>query len=136
MRKIAGVVVGLFVLEAACFFYAGWWVVSMFRSSGASLGQALGAGEGSWATGLGYAVAGLVYWLRPRLRLPVAGLGVLAGVYGVFEMTRSSNLLGSWNILHGDLVAVSVWSEAILVALGVVCAVELVVSRTGWGDAS
>jgi hypothetical protein len=46
-------------------------------------------------------------------------------------MIKSPTLLRSWNFLHGDIIAIGTWSEAILIVLAVACAAELVILAKG-----
>jgi hypothetical protein len=91
----------------------------------------LAVAEGEWTTGLFISFGGLVHWIAPRLRLPLAVAGVFGGFYGAFYMSKSPNHLYYWNISHGDIFALSNWSEAILVLIAVLCAAELAIMEKG-----
>jgi hypothetical protein len=128
MTKLAIIITALCLLEALCFFWTGWWAVGMFRAAGASMGQIYQAAEGEWLSGIMYLAAGLLYLGAPKARPPLAVAGVLVGISGLYFVSRSINLLlGSWNFSHGNIVAVSNWVDAIMVALGLFCAIDLTV---------
>jgi hypothetical protein len=61
-----------------------------------------GAGtlQGEAATGFFILAAGLLHWVLPRLRLPLAVAGAFDGFYGAYFLFKSSNLLYNWNILN------------------------------------
>ena len=134
MKKLAIAIFALCLLEALCFFWTGWWAFSVFRSSGAAAPQAFKAAEGEWTLGLLILMGGFLHWVAARLRLPLAVAGVFGGFYAAFLTTKSPNFLASWNILHGDLVAIGIWSEAILIILAVLCAAELAIVATARRD--
>jgi hypothetical protein len=86
--------------------------------------QAFGVAGDEWTTGLLILTGGFLYWVAPHLRLPLAVAGIFGGFYRAFYMSKSPNHLYYWNILHGDIFALGNWSEAILVVITVLCAVE------------
>jgi hypothetical protein len=131
LKNLAIGIFALCLLEAMCFFFTGWWAYSAYLSSGATALQAVTAAEGEWTTGLFILLGGLLHWVAPRLRIPLAVTGVFGGFYSAFLMIKSPNFLGSWNILHGDIVAIGTWSQAILIVLAVACAAELAILAKG-----
>jgi hypothetical protein len=131
LKKLVGAVFALCLLEALCFFFTGWWAYSVYLSSGATASQAFTVAEGSWTTGLFILIGGLLHWVVPRFRIPLAVAGVFGGFYSASLMIKSPTLLRSWNFLHGDIIAIGTWSEAILIVLAVACAAELVILAKG-----
>jgi hypothetical protein len=121
------IVTGMFLAQAFCFAWSGWAACSLFRIAGASWGLALSVAETEGEHAFLFAAMGVLFYLAPRLRTLIAAVGIIAGIYSAFWMSRSFNFLGgSLNPLHGNIIALSMWSEIIMVALGLVCAVELV----------
>jgi hypothetical protein len=86
--------------------------------------------EGEWTTGFFILLGGILHWVRPRLRLPLATTGVLGGFYGAYFLIKSRQLV-LWNILHDGIIAAGKWSETILIVLAIVCAVELAIMVKG-----
>ena len=131
LKNLAIAIFALCLLEGLYYFYMGWWASWVFRSSGATAAQAFAIEQGEWTTGLFILLGGFLHWVAPRLRIPLAVAGVFGGFYAAYFMIKSSNLLANWNILHGDIIAMGNWSEAILIALAVLCATELAILATG-----
>jgi hypothetical protein len=127
LKTFAIAIFALCLLEALCFFWTGWWAFSAFRYAGATPSQALAIAEGSWTTGLLILIAGVLHGMAPLLRLPLAVAGIFGGLYAAFLMIKSPGLLSHWNFLHGDVMAMGTWSEAILIVLAVACGAELVI---------
>jgi hypothetical protein len=125
LKTLAIAIFGLCLLEALCFFWSGWTFFLMFRSAGASPSQALAVAEGSYFRGFILLSGGLLHVGEPRARLPLAICGVLVGIYGAALMIKYPNNLGSWNILHGDIIAMGMWSEAIFIGIGLLCLAEI-----------
>jgi hypothetical protein len=130
LKKLAIAIFVLCLLEALFFFWTGWWAFSVFQYSGATVSQAFTAAEGEWTIGFLIVMGGLLHWVAPHLRLPLAVAGVFGGLYAVFLIIKSRNFLASWNILHGDLLAIGTWSEAILIVLAILCTAELAIIAT------
>jgi hypothetical protein len=130
LKKLAIAIFVFCLLESLFFFWTGWWAFSVFRFSGATVSQAFTAAEGEWNIGFLILMAGLLHWVAPRLRLPLAVAGVFGGLYAVFLIIRSRNFLVSWNILHVDPFAIGAWSEVILIVLAILCTVELAIIAT------
>jgi hypothetical protein len=127
MRKLSLTVTGLFLLQSLCFVWAGWAAFSLFRLAGASWAQAFYVVKGEGEEALFFAALAILFYLAPRLRILIAAIGVLAGIYGAFWLSRSGQLfMGSLNPLHNNIIALSGWSEIIMVVLGAACALELV----------
>jgi hypothetical protein len=131
LKKLAIAIFALCLLEALYYFWMGWWAYSTFQSSGATTSQTFEIARGEWSTGFFIVIAGFLHWVAPSLRLPIAVAGVFGGFYAAFFMIKSPNLLYSWDILHGDIVAAGNWSEAILIALALLCAAELTIMARG-----
>jgi hypothetical protein len=130
MRKSSVLAAGLFLGEFLCLAWVGWDLFSLYRRLGASWEQALVVGETQWSTAFYYAAMSVLYCSAPRLRLFLAAIGVLAGVYGAFFIFKSPFLLlGSLNPLHGNFIALGVWSEIIMVFLGLTCVLEIFMLR-------
>jgi hypothetical protein len=130
LKKFAIAIFVLCLLEALCYFWSGWWVFSLFRSAGATTWQALAILKDEWTTAFFILLGGILHWVRPRLRLPLATTGVLGGFYGAYFLIKSRQLV-SWNILHDGIIAAGKWSETILIVLAIVCAVELAIMVKG-----
>jgi hypothetical protein len=130
LKNFAIVIFALCLLEALCYFWSGWWVFSLFRSAGATTSQAFEILKDEWTTGFLILIGGLLHWIRPRLRLPLAVAGLFGGVYGAYYLLKTTHLI-SWNILHDGIIAAGKWREIILIVLAIVCAVELAIMVKG-----
>jgi hypothetical protein len=131
LKKFAIAVFALCLFEALCYFWVGWWAYSTFLSGGATFAEAFYPAEGAWTKGFLILAGGLLHWVAPRLRLPLAVAGVFGGFYGAYYLIKSPNLIYNWDILHGELIATINCSEAILIILAIVCAVELAIMMKG-----
>jgi len=128
LKKLAIAIFVFCLFEALCYFWTGWWAYSAFRSAGATFSQAFAILKDEWTTGFFILLGGLLHWVAPRLRLPLAVAGVFGGFYAAYFMLKNTHLsYYSWNFLHGDLIAVMNWSEALLIVIALLCATELVI---------
>jgi hypothetical protein len=118
----------LCLLASLCYFCTGLWAFQAFRSAGATPFQAFNVAEGECNRGAFVLAAGLLHWALPRFRLPFAVAGVFVGFYGAYFLLKNANQLIGWDILHGDVLALGNWSEVIFVTLGILCAIELVLT--------
>ena len=125
LPKMIAVVVALFmVLEACCFFWVAYWMAAQYRTAHATWGQALNAGSGDWAIGLLLVAIAAIYAtsraIRPWLRI----LAIVAGIYGFYSFLQVRSFVQSWNIFHGDLIAISALSSVGLLVIGVLAAID------------
>jgi hypothetical protein len=123
---IASIISLLFVLQALCYFEVAYWAGSMFRSAGATWIQSFNAGGGDWWIGILYLVVAAVYWKLFKLRTGIEAIGVMLGFYGAWTLYQNRNFFVSWNIMHGDIIAISRWGTSLLVVLGLFSVLALV----------
>jgi hypothetical protein len=131
LKKLAIAISALCLLEALTYFLMAWAGASLFLAAGATRAQAFAIAQDEIMTGLFILLGGLLHWVAPRLRIPLAVAGVFGGFYGAYFLIKSSNLLTNWNILNGDILSIGNWSEAMLIVLAVACATELAVLAKG-----
>ncbi len=131
MKKLVIAIFALCLLEALGLFWQASWAFWIFRSAGATLWQAFAVAGDEYVHAFLVLLAGLLNWRIPRLRLPLAMAGLLGGFYAASLMIKNPNLLYSWDILHGELIATGTWIEAILIVIAVLSLAELALILRG-----
>lgn len=76
-----------------------------------------------------YVTAAYLYWRWSSARIPLQILAVVEGSVALYDWYNMRYFIGSWSVLHGDIVAVGAWHAVGLMAIGVLAIIHFTAER-------
>jgi hypothetical protein len=74
-----------------------------------------------------YLAAAFLYWRLSDRRIILQTLGIVYGAIYISSLIDAKTFVGSWSVLHGNIIGVAAWETVGAVMLGILCALRLVV---------